>query len=53
MTLADLWKYIKGDSVTLIETNGVKVAKYENHKYMARTVDRIASINNETFVYLV
>ena len=52
MTLADLWKYIKGDKILLIETNGTNIPAYENHKYMNRLVNRITSIDNSTYIYL-
>lgn len=52
MTLADLWKYIKGDTILLIETNGANIPAYETHKYMNRLVQRITSIDNATYIYL-
>ncbi len=52
MTLADLWKYIKGDDIILVEPDGQRIEQYNNHKYMGRWVDRITSIDNATFIYL-
>jgi hypothetical protein len=53
MTLADLWKYIKGDKIILVEPDGKQIEHYNNHKYMFRFVEKITSINNSTFIYLV
>jgi hypothetical protein len=52
MTLADLWKYIKGSNVLLVETNGIQVPAFETHKYMKRFVDSIRSLEGRTYVYL-
>lgn len=52
MTLADLWKYIKGANVLLVETDGIQVPAFETHKYMSRYVDSIRSLDNRTYVYL-
>lgn len=52
MTLADLWKYIKGNNVLLVETNGIQVPAFETHKYMKRFVDNIRSSEGHTYVYL-
>jgi len=52
MTLADLWKYIKGESILLVEPDGTRIPAYENHKYMGRFVNSISSIDDTTFVYL-
>jgi hypothetical protein len=52
MTLADLWKYIKGDDILLVEPDGTRIPAYNNHKYMGRTVNTIRSLDNTTLVYL-
>lgn len=52
MTLADLWKYIKGNNVLLVEPNGIQIPAFETHKYMKRFVDSIRSLEGRTYVYL-
>lgn len=51
MTLADFWKYIKGN-IALIETDGTLIPNYDNHKYMERTVSLIKNSNDATLIYL-
>ena len=52
MTLADLWKYIKGNNVWLVEPTGIQIPAFETHKYMKRFVDSIRSLEGRTYVYL-
>ena len=52
MTVADLWKYIKGSSVLLVETDGLQIPAFDTHKYMSRMVDSIRSMDGRTYVYL-
>jgi hypothetical protein len=51
MTLADLWKYIKGN-ISLIENDGTVIPAYDNHKYMGRVVNTIKNSNDATVIYL-
>jgi hypothetical protein len=52
MTLADLWKYVKGNDVYVIEPDGKQVAAFDAHKYMNRVVRTIRSMESKTYVYL-
>jgi hypothetical protein len=51
MTLADIWKYVKGN-IQLVEIDGTTIPAYDNHKYMTRVVNVIKNSSAATLIYL-